>query len=148
MTPPFVLRVGRTASGYRLRVEGEATFRGRPALFELFVLQVLDRAPGSVVVDLTGCTHLDRRFLATLFDLDRQYGSTGGGRFSVVTAREASRAPRVLGEEAVLPAFEPGGADLVRHLMGWHRILARLSDGLPAPLAPYPAEPATAQFAC
>lgn len=129
MSLPFVLRVRRTAYGYRLHVEGEATLRRHPALFELFVVQILDQTPYSVVVDLTGCAHVDDRFLGTLFDLDRHYGWPGAGRFAVVMRQRAERPlDDGFGDEVELPALEPGSADLESHLLGWHGLLARLGE--------------------
>ena len=119
-----VLRVGRTASGYRFRLEGEAALRGHLALFELFVVQLLDRTAGSVVVDLSDCTRVDDRFLDMLFDLGRLYAGAGARRFTIATQspREAAGA-----DEIELPGLELGGADIERHLAGWHRLLGLLA---------------------
>jgi hypothetical protein len=145
MSRPFALRAARTPNGYRLRVEGRATLRGRPALLELFVVQLLDRTPCSVVVDLTECEHLDERFLDALFDLERHYGHAGSGRFALLTrlgAPPAAETDRC--DEVELPALEPGATDLEAHLMGWHRLLARLAYAH----GPSPGREAAAALAC
>lgn len=143
MPPPSALRVGRTLDGFSLRVEGRATLREHPALLELFIVQVLDHAAGSLVVDLTGCQYLDDRFLATLLDLARHYGYGPSARFGIAAGDEAAfvppmlfhaslgvlcQAPQTLGEEIELPLMQPGAADLETHLTEWHRRLAHLGE--------------------
>jgi len=141
MTPSPALRVGRTANGYCLRVEGRATQREHPALFELFVVQVLDHTPCLLVVDLTTCKHVDDRFLDTLLDLGLHYGCGGSARFAIAVGPETGlvawnplasplavlpEAPKVLGDEFELPPLAPGTVDLEDHLADWHGRLARL----------------------
>lgn len=143
MTPPSALRVGRTVDGYYLRVEGRATLREHPALLELFIVQVLDHGPDSLVIDLSGCEYLDDHFLATLLDLARHYGCGPVARFTIAAGtdvsavfpafldapREALReAPDTNGEELELPPLEPGATDLESHLTDWHCRLARLTE--------------------
>ncbi|MDR3639613.1 MAG: hypothetical protein P4L84_37780 [Isosphaeraceae bacterium] len=148
MSMPFTLRVGRTASGYCLRVEGHATRRGHPALFELFVVQVLDCCPCSVVVDLTACELLDDQFLSVLFDLDNHYGQAGDRRFAIVVRTGAGHeGPECLGGELELPALEPGAIDLESHLMGWHRLLEQLADPQEGMTEPH-REHAVPELAC
>lgn len=143
MPPPSALRVGRTVDGFALRVEGRATFREHPALLELFIVQVLDDAAGSLVVDLTGCQYLDDRFLATLLDLALHYGHGPDARFAIAAGADAAllspvlfdappsilcAAPQTLGEEIELPQMQPGASDLETHLTEWHHRLARLAE--------------------
>lgn len=143
MPPPSALRVGRTLDGFSLRVEGRATLREHPALLELFIVQVLDHAAGSLVVDLTGCQYLDDRFLATLLDLARHYGYGPAARFGIAAGDDAAfvspvlfhappsvlcEAPQTLGEDIELPPMQPGAADLETHLIEWHGRLARLAE--------------------
>src|SRR5437016_6281177 len=78
------LRVGLTASGYLVQVEGRGTLRESPALHE-FAVQSLDgqRGPGTVVVDLSHCDYLDSTFLGCLVSLHRKYNRTQPHRFQV-----------------------------------------------------------------
>ena len=143
MPRPSALRVGRTADGFALRVEGRATLREHPALLELFIVQVLDHEAGSLVVDLTGCHYLDDRFVATLLDLARHYGHGRSARFAIAAGTDAAflspllfdaplsvlfDAPETLGEEIDLPLMQPGASDLETHLTEWHGRLARLAE--------------------
>lgn len=143
MPPPSALRVGRIVDGFALRVEGRATFREHPALLELFIVQVLDHAAGSLVVDLTACQYLDDRFLTTLLDLAHHYGHGPSARFAIAAGTDAAflspvffnaparvlcNAPQTLGEEIELPLMQPGASDLETHLTEWHGRLARLAE--------------------
>jgi hypothetical protein len=155
MFSPSALRIGRTSSGYCLRVEGRATHRQHPALLELFVVQVLDHAPCTLVVDLTDCEHLDGRFLDTLLDLQRHYGLGPTARFTIAARGEMAarlaptrldivpEPPASLGNESELPPMEAGTNDLEAHLVDWHRRLALL--GVPFQL---PFEPLAPEMVC
>ena len=143
MPIPSPLNVGRTRSGYRIRVEGRGTLREGPAVLGLFVVQLLDDVACTVVVDLSPCEDLDGRFLGSLLDLQRHYGHGRPPRFSIAMAPEARRrllsrtpalallkvvreCPEVLGEEAPLPSPVVGTSDLDLHLREWHLRLASL----------------------
>jgi hypothetical protein len=114
-------------------------------MFGLFVVQVLDSADRSVVVDLTSCETLDRKFLDTLIDLHRHYGRGPSPRFAIaaradldlwrsVPARlgpivnDLIGPPDILGEERELPPMEAGTHDPDLHLRDWHCRLASLVE--------------------
>src|SRR5689334_5995318 len=62
MSAPSVVKVGRTTSGYRLRVEGTGTMRESPAVGE-FAERSLRDGTSTLVVDLSACDYLDSTFL-------------------------------------------------------------------------------------
>jgi anti-anti-sigma regulatory factor len=138
------LRVGRTASGFLVQVEGRGTMSESPALQE-FAAQSLDATsgPSTVVVDLSHCDYLDSTFLGCLLTLHRRYNRTSPHRFQVAASgdkRQRLLAPTHLVQvldltevcpepisdvlevsRAVLPCEELG-----RHVMECHRRLAEL----------------------
>ena len=139
-----MLRVGRTASGFLVRVEGRGTLSESPALQE-FAVQSLDgpSGPSTVVVDLSHCDYLDSTFLGCLVNLHRKYNRTSPHRFQVAASRDQrqkllapTRLDHLLDVTDVCP--EPiadllevshpilAGADLGRHIMECHRRLAEL----------------------
>jgi anti-anti-sigma regulatory factor len=138
------LRVGRTASGFLVQVEGRGTMSESPALQE-FAVQSLDgpSGPSTVVVDLSHCDYLDSTFLGCLLSLHRKYNRTSPHRFQVAASgdqRQKLLAPthllQVLDLTEVCPELIsdvlevsrpilPGG-DLGRHVMECHRRLAEL----------------------
>src|SRR5262249_20398476 len=83
------LRVGRTASGFLVQVEGRGTVSESPALQE-FAVQSLDgpTGPSTVVVDLSHCDYLDSTFLGCLVNLHRKYNRTSPHRFQVAASRD------------------------------------------------------------
>jgi anti-anti-sigma regulatory factor len=135
------LQVGRTHGGYRIRVEGKGTLRESPALQE-FAEQALDHGPGTFVLDLSACQHLDSTFLGCLIGLHRRYGLGPAPRFAIAASPQTHRllAPTRLdsflnlteeraeftGEEVYLPVDSKGSADLGRHIMECHRQLAEV----------------------
>ncbi|HMB02962.1 MAG TPA: STAS domain-containing protein [Isosphaeraceae bacterium] len=142
MTAPSRLIVGRTNSGYCLRVEGRGTMRESPAAHE-FGREILDSEGGSLVVALEACDYLDSTFLGCLVDLHRRYGKQEPPRFLVAASPEQCRrlfapnhldkllkatevGPEVIGEEFVLPPLAKGSDELGLHVMECHRRLAEL----------------------
>ena len=138
------LRVGRTASGFLVQVEGWGTLRESPALQE-FAVQSLDdpRGPSTVVVDLSHCDYLDSTFLGCLVSLHRKYNRTLPHRFQVAASCDQCQkllAPTHLNHlldvtevcpEPISDVVELSGpilptADLGRHVMECHRRLAEL----------------------
>jgi hypothetical protein len=143
MPIPPALKVGRTRDGYCIRVEGRGESQASPAVLGLFVIQILDNASRSVVVDLSDCEELDSRFVGCLLDLQRHYGHGHAPRFAITANLDScprllssscsdrplnlgSERPETIGEELVLPPLEAGKSDLECHLMEWHRWLAEL----------------------
>ena len=139
-----MLRVGRTASGFLVQVEGWGTLRESPA-FREFAVQSLDdpRGPSTVVVDLTHCDYLDSTFLGCLVSLHRKYNRTSPHRFQVAASCDKSQ--KLLGpthlnylldvtevcSEPISDVVELSGpilptADLGRHILESHRRLAEL----------------------
>jgi anti-anti-sigma regulatory factor len=139
-----MLRVGRTASGFLVQVEGRGTVSESPALQE-FAVQSLDgpSGPSTVVVDLSHCDYLDSTFLGCLVSLHRKYNRTSPHRFQVAASRDQRQkllAPTQLIHvldltevcpepiSDVLEVSRPSlpGADLGRHVMECHARLAEL----------------------
>lgn len=136
------VRVGRTGSGYRIRVEGHGTMRESPAVHE-FARQVLDGEPGALVMDLSACTYLDSTFLGNLVDLRRRYDLGHPPRFLLVAPPEVrkrllapnhldslfpftERCPEVIGEDVELSPVTLGRDDLGLHVLETHRRLAEV----------------------
>ena len=139
-----MLRVGRTASGFLVRVEGRGTMSESPALQE-FAVQSLDgpSAPSTVVVDLSHCDYLDSTFLGCLVHLHRHYNRTSPHRFLVAASRDQRQkllapthliqvldltevCPEPVGDVLEVPRPSLPGADLGRHVMECHARLAEL----------------------
>ncbi len=139
-----LLRVGRTASGFLVQVEGRGTMSESPALQE-FAVQSLDgpTGPSTVVVDLSHCDYLDSTFLGCLVNLHRKYNRTSPHRFQVAASSEQRQkllAPTHLthvldltevGPEPISDVLEVSrpnlpGAELGRHVMECHARLAEL----------------------
>ena len=138
------LRVGRTASGFLVQVEGRGTLSESSALQE-FAVQSLDgpRGPSTVVVDLSHCDYLDSTFLGCLVSLHRKYNRTLPHRFQVAASCDQCQkllAPTHLNHlldvtevcpEPISDVVELSGpilptADLGRHVMECHHRLAEL----------------------
>ena len=148
MPATAVLKVARTPTGYCVRVEGRGTMReSRPAAE--FVSQSLAASPApTIVVDASACDHLDSTFLGCLVEMQRRAKSTAaqgvsGPRFVVsappekvkkllsptkldVVLKLTAQPPQLAGEWVDLPAADPAGPDVARHVMECHRRLAEL----------------------
>src|SRR5262249_2450828 len=70
---PAVLKAGRTATGYLIRVEGHGTLRESDAL-QRFVRERLGDAD-TLAVDLADCVCLDSTFLGCLLGLHKRMGT-------------------------------------------------------------------------
>jgi anti-anti-sigma factor len=138
------LRLGRTASGYLVRVEGKGTMRESPSLQE-FVERCLDQTESSAdfVVDLAGCEYLDSTFLGCLTTLHRRYNRSHPHRFLIAAPAEQcqkllapsclnrfldilDQSPDPLTEMLETQAREFTSETLGRHVMECHRRLAEL----------------------
>jgi anti-anti-sigma regulatory factor len=139
-----MLRVGQTASGFVVFVEGHGTLDESPALYE-FAARSLEAelGPRTVVLDLSHCDYLDSTFLGCLTGLHRKYNRTTPHRFLVAASREKSQSllgptrldtlvpvaevcPEPIGEIVELSRPILPTADLGRHVMECHRRLAEL----------------------
>jgi hypothetical protein len=137
------LVVGRTASGYRLRVEGRGTLRESPAAHE-FARLVLDTEDVTLVFALESCDYLDSTFLGSLVDLHRRYAKQEPPRFLLAASPEKRQRllgpnhldqllktieddPEVRGEEFVLQHAAKEASELGWHIMECHRRLAELA---------------------
>jgi len=142
MSTPSVVKVGRTGTGYRLRVEGRGTRRESPSVHEFAIRALEDEAP-SLALDLSACEYLDSTFLGCLVGLYKRFGSGPMPRFSVAISPEACRrlltpnhldaliktspdCPPVIGEDLSLPVLALGASDLAWHIMECHRRLAEV----------------------
>jgi anti-anti-sigma regulatory factor len=142
MAAPSTVKVGRTAHGYRIRIEGRGTLRESPAVRE-FARQILDGEPGALVIDLTGCEYLDSTFLGCLVHLHRHDGSVCPPRLQIAAQPEDCKrllapngldtlfhltpdCPAVIGQDMVLPPMETSRDALGRHVLECHRRLAEL----------------------
>ena len=141
-----MLRGGRTASGVLVHVEGHGTLNESPALRE-FAVQSLQAqlGPSTVVVDLSRCDYLDSTFLGCLASLHRKYNPTVPHRFLVAASHDKSQrllgpthldqlldvkdvCPELIGGTVDLTGPILSTADLGRHVMQCHRLLAELGD--------------------
>ena len=139
-----MLRVGQTASGFVVFVEGHGTLAESPAFYE-FAAQSLkaELGPSTVVLDLSNCDYLDSTFLGCLAGLHRKYNRAVPHRFLVAASREKSQillgptrlnnlvdvtevCPEPIGEVVELSRSILPGVDLGRHVMECHRRLAEL----------------------
>jgi anti-anti-sigma regulatory factor len=142
--PGSMLRVGRTASGFLVQVEGRGTLQESPALQE-FAVQSLDSpsGPSTVVVDLSHCDYLDSTFVGCLLNLHRRFNQALPHRFQVAAPQDKCHkllAPNHLHTlldvteacpEPVTAVLEMSRStllarDLGRHIMECHRRLAEL----------------------
>lgn len=141
-----LLKVGRTDSGYCLRLEGSGTVRESRAAHE-FIVRSIEDGKCPVALDLSACPYMDSTFLGCLIDLHRKFGSTEGQARPLFTVAAPSRdcrqalavtridrmlhvenePPRVCSDFVALPAqalesYDP--RDLAGHIAECHRLLA------------------------
>jgi anti-sigma B factor antagonist len=134
-----VLKVARTLTGYCIRIEGRGTMRESPAALE-FASRPLEDAQTSVVVDLSACEYLDSTFLGCLVEMQRK-AARGTATFTVsappdkvrkllgptrldAVLKTTAEPPAVVGEYVTLPAADPANAEVMKHVMECHRLLA------------------------
>jgi anti-anti-sigma regulatory factor len=138
---PFssVLKVGRTATGCVLRVEGRGTMRESRAAHEL-AIRCLPESTCTVAIDLSDCENLDSTFLGCLIDLQRRFGRGATSRFSVASPSEKCRrlfeiaqvqralnitreSPSILGEYLLVPPAALDSSQTAHHILECHRLL-------------------------
>ena len=142
MAAPSVLKVARTPTGYCIRIEGRGTMKESPCAGQ-FASRSFEAEGATVVVDLAACEYLDSTFLGCLVEMKKRAGRTAPERFAVsapaekakkllgptrldVVLRPTEEPPQVVGEYVTLAAADPAGADVMRHVMECHRLLAEL----------------------
>ncbi len=136
--------VGRTRTGYCVRIEGRGTMRESPAVHAFAGWMLADPA-NDLVLDLSACEYLDSTFLGCLAWLQRAFGSRPG-RVAIVTPPESSRraietmhldrllhlvplAPACIGTPTLITAPELTPQELGRHILECHRRLVELGHG-------------------
>jgi anti-anti-sigma regulatory factor len=134
------LKVGRTATGCILRVEGRGTMRESKAAHELAV-RCIPESGFTVAVDLSDCDNLDSTFLGCLIDLQRRFGRGSESRFSVASPSDKCRRlfetaqvqralnvtpdhPEVLGDYVPVPSAALDSTQTTQHIMECHRLLS------------------------
>jgi hypothetical protein len=144
MSAPTVIKVGRTGSGYRVRVEGRGTLKESPAVQE-FAGRVLGEGEADLVVDLLYCDYLDSTFLGCLLTLQKRHGAGPSPRVLIAATDQVARrlfaashlgslfrfvdaGPAVVGAEEPLPTAPLDARNLAWHVMECHRRLAEV-DG-------------------
>jgi anti-anti-sigma regulatory factor len=142
MSAPSVIKVGRTHTGYRLRIEGKGTMRESPAVEE-FARYAFQQEPCALVVDLSTCEYLDSTFLGCLVILHKKHGRGQSPQLSITASPQVRQrvlapnhlealfcivgeCPAVIGEELVLTSVALGPGDLARHILECHRQLAEI----------------------
>lgn len=139
-----VLKVGRTTTGYVVRIEGRGSVHESPGLKAL-ALEALDGSPETeLTVDLSDCEYLDSTFLGCLVGLHSRFNAGGDDRRLRVAGSddELGRLFGPTGLERILPrhdgdssdvaawldvpAAELDRAELGRHLIECHRRLAEV----------------------
>lgn len=142
MSESCVLKVAGTTGGYCIRVEGRGTMRESRAAAE-FAARPLEEPGVVVVADLSACEYLDSTFLGCLVDMHRRAGKEKPPRFVVFAPPEkvqtllypmrldlvlktTAQPPELVGHFVALRAAEPGTADVMRHVMDCHRLLAEV----------------------
>jgi len=141
MPDTAVLKVAATPTGYCLRVEGRGTMRESASALQ-FVAAPLAQPGTSVVVDLSACEHLDSTFLGCLVEMQRRAGRATPPRLVIsappekvkkllsptkldLVLKTTAEPPAVTGEWVALRGAEAGSADVLRHVMECHRLLAQ-----------------------
>lgn len=139
-----VLKVGRTTTGYVVRIEGRGSVHESPGLKAL-ALEALDASPATdLTVDLSDCEYLDSTFLGCLVGLHSRFNARSSDRRLRVAGSDEGleRLFGPTGLERILPRHEGGSSDvqtwlnvpaaeldraeLGRHLIECHRRLAEV----------------------
>jgi hypothetical protein len=143
MTAPSAIKVGRTRTGYRVRVEGKGTLRESPAVSE-FAGHAFQDASCTLAVDLSACDYLDSTFLGCLVTLQRRHGGGQPPRLLIVAPAAVGQrvlapnhldalfsivgeGPEVVGEDLTIPPVALGSQEMGRHILECHRRLAEVA---------------------
>ena len=136
------MRVGRTAKGYLVQVEGRGTMRESRTLHD-FAIGIISDQQCTLVVDLASCEYLDSTFLGCLVNLYKNFGRREANRFYVVANEDRSMSllaptrlhtvlpildspPLLIAECFALQPVETERDDLGQHIMECHRRLAEI----------------------
>lgn len=142
MATSSALKVGRTDTGYLVRMEGRGTWSESWTVHE-FARQTLASEDCSIVLDLTLCDYLDSTFLGCLVTLHKRFGAGHSSRFVVAASPEqiqklltpskldtfleiTDKSPRVRDTLMILPESKVDQFQMGRHVMECHRLLADL----------------------
>lgn len=144
MTDPATLSLGRTDSGYLVRISGRGTLKESVAL-HAYLVKLIEQGCGHLVIELSECSYLDSTFLGCLVDLHKHCKRSGLVQFSIAApSRECEalfrktrlstilevtdRPPVVVGEWVTLADAhqDPRQENAGRHIMECHRRLADL----------------------
>jgi anti-anti-sigma regulatory factor len=154
MAAATTVSVGRTRTGYCVRIEGRGTLRESPAVHAFADWMLADPA-NDLVLDLSACDYVDSTFMGCMAWLQRRFGGPGRqpGRVAFVvpppTGRRAIEtmhlesvlnlipsAPPLVGASTVIPAPELSPEDLGRHILECHRRLVEIDTGNEAIFGP------------
>ena len=92
MAAATTVSVGRTRSGYCVRIEGRGTLRESPAV-HAFADWILADPANDLVLDLSACDYVDSTFMGCMAWLQRRFGTSGAhpGRIAFVTPPPSCR---------------------------------------------------------
>jgi anti-anti-sigma regulatory factor len=144
MSTHSVVKVGRTCTGYRVRIEGRGTMRESPAV-QQFALKALEAEVPSLALDLSACDYLDSTFLGCLLGLYKRFGVGHSPRLLIAAPPEtrqrlltpshldaliqtSGECPDVIGDDLTIPPLVLASRDLGKHILECHRRLAEI-DG-------------------
>lgn len=136
------LKVGRTATGYCVRIEGRGTMNESPAV-QALALEVLSSPEATFNLDLSNCDYLDSTFLGCLAGLGKRFGSAGPPRLTIVQPPPACRKllasarieslltfvpapPGLVAEGLAIPTEGLTSDELGRHVRDCHQRLVEL----------------------
>ena len=136
------LRLGKTAEGWLIRLEGKGTLMESTSFHQL-VSEQLSEAGTQVCVDLSGCEYLDSTFLGCLVKLHTAAQGTQPPQFTVFAPPDACQRllcalhldrllvvvdalPETVGETAYVPFTAPTREQLADMLAVAHRRLSQL----------------------
>jgi anti-anti-sigma regulatory factor len=145
MSAPPSLKVGRTSSGYCIRVEGRGTSREGRAVEE-FARGVAAGGAYTLVLDLSACEYLDSTFLGEILGLQR-HSASATPAFAILNPSPRCRqlfkdmrieslltilseAPTLIGECESIPEASMDPREVARHMMECHRRLAEMGGPL------------------
>ena len=136
------LSIGRTSTGYLIRVTGRGTAQQSPT-FQRVIDDIMQAGDSSVAVDLTTCTYLDSTFLGCLVKLQRHSGDVRSDPLVIVAPPKTrarlfqtkqiekvlhfvDRSAESVGETVDVSLPETARQEFGRHVAQAHRALAEL----------------------
>ena len=88
MAEKAVLRFGRTAEAWIVRVENQGTLQESPAMRQ-FALDILEQHGGQLIIDLCDCAYVDSTFLGCMVMLHKHATSEEGAGLTVAIPADA-----------------------------------------------------------